>query len=61
MVLLIFAGLASHRNLNVNLFTSWAKFSGTGRPEALKISFDKLRVLIMLIFYTELTFFFTSC
>jgi len=48
--LLILAGLASHRNLNVNLFTSWAKFSGMGRTEALKIGFDKLRVLIMLIF-----------
>ena len=56
MDFLIFAGLASQRNLNVNLFTSWATFSGMGRTEALKISFDKPRVLIMLIFPYRVNF-----
>ena len=48
---LIFAGLASHGNLNVNLFTSWAKFSGMGRTEALKMALiSQESVLIMSIF-----------
>ena len=55
----IFAGLLSQMNLKVILSTFSAKLSGIHNTEALKVSLDKAKVLVIFIFpYKEMFLFF---